>query len=83
MGLFKSKYEKELDARLESIRMNLSNNYKDAAQMDLAELEQLLAGYAAEGKLNEKTQTFYEGQLSAYKGRLKGFTHNDQKPYWT
>ncbi len=83
MGLFKSKYEKELDARIESIRMNLSNNYKDAAQMDLAELEQLVTAYVAEGKLNEKMQAFYERQITAYKERLKGFTHNDQKPYWT
>ena len=29
MGLFKSKYEKELDGIIADINMNMNNNYKD------------------------------------------------------
>ena len=39
MGLFKSKTEKELDAIIQRLNMNMSNNYKDNAQDDLKELE--------------------------------------------
>lgn len=34
MVLFKSRYEKELDALMTKIDMNMSNNYKDNAQAD-------------------------------------------------
>jgi len=32
MGLFKSKAEKELDGIIQSLEMNMANNYKDNAQ---------------------------------------------------
>ena len=35
MVLFKSRYEKELDALMTKIDMNMSNNYKDNAQADI------------------------------------------------
>ena len=38
MVLFKSRYEKELDALMTKIDMNMSNNYKDNAQADFQEL---------------------------------------------
>ena len=40
--LEKSKYYKQLDEIIEHLEMNMSNNYKDAAQEDLKELESLL-----------------------------------------
>lgn len=39
MGIFKNKYERELDAIIFKIEMNMSNNYKDNAQMDRQDLE--------------------------------------------
>ena len=39
----KTKEEKELLLSIEKIEMNMSNNYKDAAQMNLAELEAMRA----------------------------------------
>lgn len=83
MGLFKSKEERLLDSIIASINMNMSNNYKDAAQMDLQELEEVLRGMQEDGTLKGKTLEAYESQLGIYKERLKGFTHKDQKPYWT
>ena len=42
MSLFKSGTEKELDAIIQRLHMNMSNNYKDNAQADLKDLEKLL-----------------------------------------
>ena len=39
MFFFKSKYEHELDEIIREIDMNMSNNYKDAAQQNLVRLE--------------------------------------------
>ncbi len=83
MSLFKSKYEKDLDIKIERIRMNMSNNYKDAAQMNLAELDEALKTYVEEGRIKGKSRFYYEEQVVLYKEKLKGFTHKDQKPYWT
>ena len=83
MGLFKSRYERELDAIIFKIDMNMSNNYKDNAQMDLQDLEETFNELCDQGKLKEKTRQKYESILETYRIKLKGYTHKDQKPYWT
>lgn len=83
MKFFKSKYEKELDGIIERIQMNMSNNYKDAAQANLKEFQEKLEHFCADGKLKEKQQESYENKLTILQERMKGFTHKDQKPYWT
>ena len=83
MGLFKSKYQRELDMVIEKIEMNMSNNYKDAAQENLKLLMEKTELFCKEGKLNEKQKEYYESQIGVFQERLKGFTHKDQKPYWT
>ena len=50
--LEKSKYYKQLDEIIEHLEMNMSNNYKDAAQEDLKELESLLKIIQEEGKIS-------------------------------
>ncbi|MCQ2520583.1 MAG: hypothetical protein MJ107_08645 [Lachnospiraceae bacterium] len=82
MGLFKTKYERQLDSLLGSLNMNMSNNYKDAARMDFDEFEKLFEELKARGVLKEKTIAAYESVLSVYKEKLKGYSHKDQKPYW-
>ncbi len=83
MSIFKSKQEKDLDRIIMRIDINMSNNYKDNAQEELYEYEELLRKYIEEGTLKEKARTIYEHKLDSYKDRMKGFTHKDQKPYWT
>ena len=87
MSLFqkfiKTKEEKELLLYIERIEMNMSNNYKDAAQMNLAELEAKLAGFVEQGKLSDELREKYESIVGSYRQKLKGYTHKDQKPYWT
>lgn len=83
MGLFKNKYERELDGLIARINMDMSNNYKDNAQSDLHDFEARLGEMKDEGLLKEKALGEYEAQLVGYRERLKGYTHKDQKPYWT
>lgn len=83
MGLFKSKYEQALDLIIEKIEMNMSNNYKDNAQEGLKEFEETLRAFTDDGKLKEKSVQKYESILGILKERMRGFTHKDQKPYWT
>lgn len=80
---FKSRYEKDLDSIIEKIQMNMSNNYKDAAQENLKDLEQALEAYMGEKKISGKVADDYISKLDTYKSKLKGYTHKDQKPYWT
>ena len=81
--LFKNKYEKKLDEILEEMQMNMSNNYKDNAQKNLEEFESALARFTEQGRIKEKSRAKYETTLTAFKERLKGYSHKDQKPYWT
>ncbi len=79
---FKRSTNKQLDSIVQKIRMNMENNYKDAAQMNLKEFEELLHTLEESGKLSEKQQLYYEKELASFQERMKNFTHKDQKPYW-
>ena len=83
MGLFRSKAQKELDAIIERLRMNMANNYKDNAQSDLKELEEALEMAKGSGSLKPAVLEKYETVLGTLKERLKGYSHKDQKPYWS
>ena len=62
--------------------MNMSNNYKDAAQENFREFEQTLNHLEAAGKLSEAQISNYKRKLSLYKEKLKNYTHKDQKVTW-
>lgn len=73
---------KQLDAIIQRIEMNVSNNYKDAAQSGLKDLEAELKRLEDAGKIEEKSKAYYEERLSSFKEKMKNFTHKDQKPTW-
>lgn len=73
---------KQLDAIIQRIEMNVSNNYKDAAQSGLKDLEAELKRLEDAGKIEEKSKVYYEERLSSFKEKMKNFTHKDQKPTW-
>ncbi len=83
MGLFKSKYQKELEALAAKIDINMSNNYKDNAQANLKDLEERFEEFKNAGVLKEKEIILFENMIANYKEKMKGYTHKDQKPYWT
>lgn len=74
---------KELDASIQKVQNNMENNYKDAAQINLKEFEELFESMKASGKLRQEQVEYYEELLAEYRGKMKNFTHQDQKPYWT
>lgn len=83
MGLFKSRYEKDMDEAIKRLEMNMSNNYKDAAQSNLKEFEELFRKYCEEGVLKDKAKAAYGQKLTEYQTKMQGYTHKDQKPFWT
>ena len=82
MGLFKTKYERELDMIMTRLDMNMSNNYKDNAQMNLKELEEAFTRMKDAGQIKGSSLDKYEKIINGYAEKLKGYSHKDQKPYW-
>ena len=76
-------HNKELDAALQKIQNNMENNYKDAAQINLKEFEELFQQMKQSGALKEEQIACYELELADLHQKMKNFTHQDQKPYWT
>ncbi len=82
MRLFKSKEEKEMDAIIQRLEMNMSNNYKDNARDNLKELEETFGNFRSRGCIKPAVITEYEQILDGYREKMKGYSHKDQKPYW-
>ena len=78
----KSSKNNSLEDVLLRLNMNMSNNYKDAAQSNLKEFEELFAELLSSGKLNEKQKKRYEELLNEYRDKMKNYSHKDQKPFW-
>lgn len=74
---------KQLEEILQRIQMNVSNNYKDAAQLNLREFEDKIRELEERKELNTAQKAYYEGKLQDFKAQMKNFTHKDQKPFWT
>lgn len=73
----------ELERIISEMESNRQNNYKDAAQKDFKELVQRFEQLAEAGTLSEKQKVYYEEKIEGYREELKGYTHKDQKPFWT
>ena len=65
----------DLDATLNEMKMNLSNNYKDLAHVALKELHSKLESYYMEGAIKEKDYCKYKKIADEYSVRLKDYHH--------
>lgn len=74
----KIKTNKQLEEILVRLHMNASNNYKDAAQANLKEFENMLKELEGAGQLSEKQKKYYEEKLTAFQNEMKNFSHLDQ-----
>ncbi|MDE7326965.1 MAG: hypothetical protein K2N63_11965 [Lachnospiraceae bacterium] len=72
----------QLEKIAQELEMNMSNNYKDAAQENFKEFERTLNDLSATGEISEAQAASYKRKLSAYKQKLKNYTHKDQKVTW-
>lgn len=73
---------KELEAAVARLQMNMSNNYKDAAQADYKALMELYEKLSGKGGLTDKQKSYYKEVIEEYCVKMKDYTHKDQKPYW-
>lgn len=83
IDIFNRKKNSELEGIIISLNANMSNNYKDNAQSNFLELCNKYEELIKQNKLNEKQIAYYEQVISELKEQLTGYTHKDQKPYWT
>lgn len=83
MGLFKSKYVRWLENLLEHVQMDMSNNYKDSAHETMDEFEKTLTEYKEAGILKDKEIVEIEEKAEEFRIKLVGYSHKEQKPYWT
>ena len=73
---------KQLEEIITRLEMNASNNYKDAAQLNLKEFEQTLGQLVESGKLSDKQRQMYEEKLASFQKNMEKFTHKDQVCTW-
>ena len=73
---------KQLEAAISRLQMNMSNNYKDAAQEDYRALRALYEKLLDEGGLSDRQKGYYKEVVEEYRIKMKDYTHKDQKPYW-
>lgn len=84
MGLFDRKKKNDaLEAALNRVRVNMANNYKDAAQADFKAFTALFAELKENGKLSERQLSVYEPIKEDLTEKLNKYTHADQKTAWT
>ncbi len=69
----------ELEKIVTRLKLNASNNYRDATKEDLAELEKKYEELKAAGKLNRKQIDYYRCRIVEYTGKLENFSHKSQK----
>ena len=82
-GFFKNMGKnKQLEAAIDKLQMNMSNNYKDAAQEDYKTLLELYRGLEEKGILSIKQREYYKSVIEEYSVKMENYTHKDQKPYW-
>lgn len=74
--------QRELEDINEQLRLNASNNYRDATLDNLKELETKYRELSEKGRLNKEQSEQYGKMIDDYKAEFKGFTHKEQKAGW-
>ena len=69
------KVKQQVNAAINELDMNLSNNYKDLAHKALRELDELVEKLHAEGNLKDKDYAKLADRVSDYKRRMSGYHH--------
>ncbi len=79
----KTKTTQELDKLITEIQMDMENNYKDLARQALEELKQKIEQLTEQGVLTKREIEKYTSIANQYDAKMVGYSHKDQKPYWT
>ena len=77
MGLFGAKKIAAIDVLLESLELNRTNNYKDAARDNFNDICSLFDQAKASGKYPDKTLEHYGEVIAKYAPMMEGMTHQN------
>lgn len=69
------KVKKQVNAAINELDMNLSNNYKDLAHKALRELDELVNKLHDDGDLKEKDYMKLSAKVDEYKRSMSGYHH--------
>lgn len=75
--MFGKKKIHELDQLLESVQMNSSNNYKDAAKADYEKFWTTLEKLKKEAAISGRTIAYYEREGNKWQGAMKNYHHQN------
>jgi hypothetical protein len=73
--LFRSKGERELEGIVESMKINLQNNYKEPAHNERKRILERAETLYAEGKINESVYKKFVRIYDEYTIKLKDYRH--------
>lgn len=73
--MLKRKVKLDLDSKMNELKINLENNYKDLAQDALKELQTSLEGYKETGEIKEKDYLKYKQKVDGYAMRMMNYHH--------
>ena len=68
---------KELDQLLESLKMNSSNNYKDAAKTDYETLIARVEELKETGKIKGRAADHYDKEIEKWASAMKNYNHQN------
>lgn len=73
--MVKRKVKRELMAKEQELKMNLSNNYKDLARDALVAYQQAIEEFYQQGILKEKDYLKYRANAMNYANSMVGYHH--------
>ena len=75
--MFGKKKIQALDVLFESLEINSSNNYKDAAKENYQDICRLYDEVKSSGKYSEKTLSLYENKIEEWKLKMENYHHQN------
>ena len=75
--MFGKKKIQALDMLFESLEMNSSNNYKDAAKENYQDICRVFDEAKSSGKYSEKTLDSYEIKIEEWKPKMENYHHQN------
>ncbi|MBQ8147336.1 MAG: hypothetical protein IJ040_00940 [Lachnospiraceae bacterium] len=73
--MLKRKIKLDLDGKMNELKINLENNYKDLAHDALKELQTALENYKESGEMKEKDYMKYKQKVDSYAMRMMNYHH--------
>ena len=75
----KSSKNNSLEDVILRLNMNMSNNYKDAAQDNYKQFLSLFQEYKEKNVLKKRQIAYYEEKVKEWEPQMRKYTHFDQK----